>query len=360
MAFLIENASAMVSPAKIPKGALEGLRVIDHTQVMAGPFCSMLLADMGADVIKVEPREGEQGRQGRQIAPGVSASFLAVNRNKRGMAIDLKKKEGIEILKRLAATADVLVENYRPGVAKRLGIDYDSLKQTHPKLIYCSISGFGQTGPYASRGGFDLIAQGMSGIMSATGTPGGPPVKVGVPITDLGAGLFAVIGILCAVRARRATGRGQFVDTSLFEAGLALSAWEATEYWYTGDLPRPMGTAHRLSAPYQAFRASDGYFTVGAANNKLWGLFAALLGLEALLQDERFKKPKVRLENRAALEKLIEEKTAMQTRAHWLARCEAAGIPAGPIYSVPEALADPQAQARGMTQEYDYPGVGQV
>jgi len=362
---MIENASAMVSPTKTApgaptKGALEGLRVIDQTQVMAGPFCSMLLADLGADVIKVEPREGEHTRQERQIAPGVSASFLAVNRNKRGMAIDLKKKEGIEILKRLAATADVLVENYRPGVAQRLGVDYDTLREINPKLIYCSISGFGQTGPYASRGGFDLIAQGMSGIMSATGSEGGAPVKVGVPITDLGAGLFAVFGILCAVRARRLTGRGQFVDTSLFEAGLALSAWEATEYWYTGDLPKPLGTAHRLSAPYQAFRASDGTFTVGAGNNKLWGLFAGLLGLEGLLQDERFKKPKDRLQNRAALERLIEEITRRKPRAHWLERCEAAGIPAGPIYSIPEALADPQAQARGMTQEYDYPGVGRV
>jgi formyl-CoA transferase len=353
----------MVTPAKTAQTAaraLEGLRVIDQTQVMAGPFCSMLLADMGADVIKVEPREGEHTRQERQVAPGVSASFLAVNRNKRGMAIDLKHPEGVQIIKRLAATADVLVENYRPGVAKRLGLDFETLQKINPRLIYCSISGFGQTGPYASRGGFDLIAQGMSGIMSATGSPGGPPVKVGVPITDLGAGMFAVFGILCAVRARRITGRGQFVDTSLFEAGLALSAWEATEYWYTGDLPKPLGTAHRLSAPYQAFRASDGYFTVGAANNKLWSLFAGLLGLEALLQDERFGKSKDRLENRAALEKLIEAVTSTQTRAHWLERCEAAGIPAGPIYSIPEALADPQAQARGMTQEYVYPGVGRV
>jgi formyl-CoA transferase len=340
--------------------ALEGLRVIDQTQVMAGPFCSMLLADMGADVIKVEPREGEHTRQERQIAPGVSASFLAVNRNKRGMAIDLKQPEGVEIIKRLAATADVLVENYRPGVAKRLGLDFETLQKINPQLIYCSISGFGQTGPYASRGGFDLIAQGMSGIMSATGSEGGPPVKVGVPITDLGAGMFAVFGILSAVRARRITGRGQFVDTSLFEAGLALSAWEATEYWYTGDLPKPLGTAHRLSAPYQAFRASDGYFTVGAANNKLWDLFASLLDLKHLQQDARFKTPAARLANRAALEKLIEAVTSMETRAHWLGRCEAAGIPAGPIYSIPEALADPQAQVRGMTQEYDCPGVGRA
>jgi formyl-CoA transferase len=340
--------------------ALEGLRVIDQTQVMAGPFCSMLLADMGADVIKVEPREGEHTRQERQIAPGVSASFLAVNRNKRGMAIDLKQPEGVEIIKRLAATADVLVENYRPGVAKRLGLDFETLQKINPRLIYCSISGFGQTGPYASRGGFDLIAQGMSGIMSATGSEGGPPVKVGVPVTDLGAGMFAVFGILSAVRARRITGRGQFVDTSLFEAGLALSAWEATEYWYTGDLPKPLGTAHRLSAPYQAFRASDGYFTVGAANNKLWGLFSSLLELKNLQEDERFKTPRARLANRAALEKLIEAVTSTHTRAHWLERCEAAGIPAGPIYSIPEALADPQAQARGMTQEYDCPGVGRA
>ena len=341
-------------------GALEGLRVIDQTQVMAGPFCSMLLGDMGAEVIKVEPREGEYTRQERAIAPGVSASFLALNRNKRSLALDLKQPEGVEILKKLAATADVLVENYRPGVAKRLGIDFDVLKAINPRLIYCSISGFGQTGPYARRGGFDLIAQGMSGIMSATGSEGGPPVKVGVPITDLGAGLFAVFGILCALRARRTTGRGQFVDTSLFEAGLALSAWEATEYWYTGQIPKRLGTAHRLNAPYQAFKASDGYFTVGAANNKLWGLFADMLGLGKLKSDKRFDTVGGRMENRLALEKLLEAETSKHSRAYWLERCEKAGIPAGPIYSVAEALADPQAQARGMTLEYEYPGVGKV
>ena len=208
--------------------ALEGIRVVDQTQVMAGPFCSMLLADMGAEVIKVEPPGGEHMRHGElEIAPGVAASFLAVNRNKRSVTLDLKQPEGVAILKELAATADVLVENYRPGVAARLGIDDAALRAVNPRLIYCSISGFGQTGPYASRGGFDLVAQGMSGIMSATGAEDGPPVKVGVPVTDLGAGLFAVLGILCALRARRVTGRGQTVDTSLFEAGLALSAWAA-------------------------------------------------------------------------------------------------------------------------------------
>ncbi|MBI2527856.1 MAG: CoA transferase [Candidatus Rokubacteria bacterium] len=340
-------------------GALQGLRVIDQTQDMAGPFCSMLLADMGAEVLKVEPPEGEPGRRpGLPQAPGVSAVFLAVNRNKRGITLDLTKPDGVAVLSKLAATADVLVENYRPGVARRLGVDYETLAARNPRLIYCSISGFGQTGPYAGRVGLDLVAQGMSGIMSATGSEGGPPVKVGVPITDLGAGLFAVFGILCALRARRVSGRGQLVDTSLFEAGLALSAWEATEYWYTGQIPRRLGTAHRLNAPYQAFRASDGHFTVGAANSKLWPLFAGLLGLEALVDDPRFKTVGDRVQNRAALEALVEAVTRHKPRAHWLARCEETGIPAGPIYTLPEALADPHAQARGMVQEYEHPQAG--
>jgi crotonobetainyl-CoA:carnitine CoA-transferase CaiB-like acyl-CoA transferase len=342
-------------------GALDGIRIVDQTQVMAGPFASMLLADMGAEVIKVEPPEGEHARHvGLEVAPGVAASFLAVNRGKKGITLDLKEPEGVAVLKRLVETADVLVENYRPGVAKRLGVDYETLAAINPRLIYCSISGFGQTGPYATRGGYDLIAQGMAGIMSATGSDGGPPVKVGVPVADLGAGLFALLGILAALRARRITGRGQQVDTSLFEAALALSAWEATEYWYTGEIPKRLGTAHRLNAPYQAFRASDGYFTVGAANEKLWPIFARLLGREALTQDPRFTGVGNRVRNRAALEKEIEAVTIRETRAHWLARCEEAGIPAGPIYTIPEAQADPHAQSRGMVQELVHPEAGRV
>jgi crotonobetainyl-CoA:carnitine CoA-transferase CaiB-like acyl-CoA transferase len=341
--------------------ALDGIRVIDMTQVMAGPFCCMLLGDMGADVVKIEPPGGETTRQMElSLAPGVSAPFLAVNRNKRGITLDLKRPRAVSILKRLVETADVLVENYRPGVARRLGIDYDTLRQVNPRLVYCSISGFGQTGPYADRGGYDLIAQGMSGIMSATGSPDGPPVKVGVPITDLGAGLFGVFGILCALRARRVTGRGQFVDTSLFEAGLALSAWEATEYWYTGQIPKRLGTAHRLNAPYQAFRASDGHFTVGAANRRLWPRFCKLLGLERLIDDPRFATVGDRVANQRDLERAIEVVTVRRSRAYWLQQCEAAGIPAGPISSVPEALADSHAQSRGMEQEYEYAGVGRV
>jgi formyl-CoA transferase len=341
--------------------ALEGLRVLDQTQVMAGPFCAMLLADMGADVIKIEPPGGETTRaMDLEAAPGVSAPFLAVNRNKRSLVLDLKRAEGVAILKKLVMTADVLVENYRPGVAARLGVDYETLAAINPRLIYCSISGYGQTGPYAARGGYDLIAQGMSGIMSATGSDGGAPVKVGVPITDLGAGLFALVGILCAVRARRVTGRGQRVDTSLFEAGLALSAWEATEYWFTGQVPRGLGTAHRLNAPYQAFRALDGYFTVGAANDNLFPRFCMLLGLDSHVGDARFANVGLRLKHRVELERLIEAVTAREPRAHWLARCEEAGVPAGPINSVPEALADPHVRARGMVQELSHPQAGRV
>ncbi|MGH7321719.1 MAG: CaiB/BaiF CoA transferase family protein [Candidatus Rokuibacteriota bacterium] len=353
-----ESAAALTAQAP---GALEGLRVIDQTQVMAGPFCSMLLADMGAEVIKIEPPGGEHMRQGElEIAPGVAAPFLAVNRNKRAITLNLKHADGVAILKKLAASADVLVENYRPGAARRLGIDYDTLRPINPRLIYASISGFGQTGPYAGRGGYDLVAQGMSGLMSVTGTEAGPPVKVGVPITDLGAGLFGVVGILCALRARRRTGRGQFVDTSLFEAGVALSVWEATEYWYTGQVPRRLGTAHRLHAPYQAFQARDSQFTVGANTDKLWRLFAAVLGLDHLITDPRFEHVSGRLRHRAELEALIEAVTSTEPRSHWLDRCEAAGIPAGPILSVPEALADPHTRARGMVQELSHPQVGPV
>jgi crotonobetainyl-CoA:carnitine CoA-transferase CaiB-like acyl-CoA transferase len=345
----------------IPPLALEGLRVLDLTQVMAGPFCAMLLADMGADVVKIEPPGGETTRaMDLQAAPGVSAPFLAVNRNKRGLVLDLKRAEGVAIFKKLAATADVLIENYRPGVAARLGVGHDTLTALNPRLIYCSISGFGQTGPYADRGGYDLVAQAMSGIMSATGSEGGAPVKVGVPITDLGAGLFGLFGILCALRARRVTGRGQRVETSLFEAGLALSAWEATEYWFTGQAPRGLGTAHRLNAPYQAFRASDGHFTVGAANGNLFPRFCTILGLDHLVSDPRFTSVPLRLHNRAVLQDLIEAVTAGQPRAHWLAACEAAGVPAGPINSVPEALADAHVRARGMVQELTHPQAGRV
>jgi crotonobetainyl-CoA:carnitine CoA-transferase CaiB-like acyl-CoA transferase len=343
-------------------GPLSGIRVIDVSQVLAGPFCTMLLGDMGADVIKVEaPGTGDPSRRMDPLTPsGESGAFLAVNRNKRGVALDLKDGEAREVLLALVAGADVFVENYRPGVARRIGIDYQSLRAVNDRLIYASVSGFGQSGPYAHRAGFDLIAQGMSGIMSVTGNPGSSPVKCGIPVTDLGAGLFAVYGILAALQGRHQTGTGQRVDTSLFEAGLSLAVWEATEHFYTGRVTQPTGSAHRLSAPYQAFRARDGYITVAADSERHWPVFCRALGLEGLIDDPRFHSNEVRLQNLADLVPLIEARTVTHDSAHWLEEFERLGIASGPINSIPEALSDPQTLERGMVVELDHPRAGRI
>lgn len=340
--------------------ALQGVRVLDVSQVLAGPYAAMLLADMGADVIKVEaPGHGDHSRQmAPRVSDDVSGAFLAVNRNKRGITLDLKHPKGRELLHRLAGTADVLIENFRPGVTARLGIDYATLAEVNPRLVHCAISGFGQTGPYASRGGFDLVAQGMSGLMSVTGTADGEPVKCGVPITDLGAGMFATYGILAALAARERTGVGQQVDTSLFETGIALEVWEAVEFFHTGNTPEPTGSAHRLGAPYQAFRCADGYINVGADGARHWPLFCTTLGLPELPADPRFATNPDRLANLPDLVALIEEQTVRQPRSHWLRVLEDAGIPAGPINTVPEALTDPQARAREMVVEVEHPTLG--
>lgn len=342
--------------------ALHGLRVIDLTQAMAAPFCTMNLADMGAEVIKVEPPgEGESMRQlGRAQQNGHSGTFMTMNRNKRSLAVDLKQPEGVELVRRLAASADVFVQNYRPGAAKRLGVDYDSLRAVNPRLVYCAISGFGETGPYAPRGGYDLIAQGMSGVMSVTGEEGGAPAKSGLPLADLAAGLFGAYGILCALEHRDRTGEGQLVDTSLLEAAMALTVWESTEYWSTGRAPQALGSAHRLSAPYQALRARDGWFTVGAGSDRLFASLCALLQREDLLRDARFASPAERVANRQALIAQIEAVTARETRAHWLEALARAGVPAGPINNYAEALADPQALARGMVVDLVHRGAGAI
>jgi formyl-CoA transferase len=252
------------------------------------------------------------------------------------------------------------VQNYRPGAARRLGVDHETLAAINPRLIYCSVSGFGATGPYASRAGYDLIAQGMSGIISVTGDEDGPPAKAGLPVSDLAAGLFAAYGVLCALEFRERTGRGQLVDTSLLEAALALTVWEATEYWVTGRAPRPLGSAHRLAAPYQALRASDGWFTVGANNDKLFEAFCRAIERPDLAADGRFAGAGDRMRHRAALIADIEKTTVAQTRAHWLARLDAAGVPAGPINTYPEALADPHALAREMVVDLVHPGAGAI
>ena len=340
---------------------LAGTRVIDLTQAMAGPFCTMNLADMGADVIKLEPPEGEPTRREAAVQKnGVSGSFMAVNRGKRSLTVDLKQSEGVLIVKRLARTADVFVQNYRPGMVQRFGIGPADLLADNPRLVYCSVSGFGATGPYAHRGGYDLIAQGMSGIMSVTGEEDGPPAKAGLPVSDLAAGLFAAYGVLAALEHRDRTGEGQHVDTSLFEAAMALTVWESTEHWVTGRTPTRLGSAHRLTAPYQAIRAADGYFTVGANNDKLYEACCRAIGRADLVTDERFAARDARLRNRAALVAEIEKTTIAASRAQWLARLDGAGVPCGPINTYPETLGDPHTIARGLVVDLVHPVAGAI
>jgi formyl-CoA transferase len=343
---------------------LDGVRVVDLTQVMGGPFCTMQLGDLGADVIKVEPPAGDLSRSmggaPLRMTGDDNAPFFALNRNKRSIVLDLTQDRDHTVFMALVETADVLVESFRPGVMKRLGIDYDTIAALNPRLIYASISGFGQTGPYAHRPGFDLVAQGMSGIMSVTGEPDGTPVKCGVPIADLSVGLIATNGVLAALIARANTGRGQHIDTSLFESALAMSVWETTEYWATGDAPRAQGSAHRLSAPYQAFRTSDGYITLAALTSLQWQRLCATLGREALATDSRFETNAARMANRPALVREIETSLAGRTTADWVDRMLAAGVPAGPIYDFAQVFADPHTRARHMIEDVDHPVAGRV
>lgn len=345
-------------------GALDGLRVLDLTQVMAGPFCTMLLADLGADVIKIEnPRSGDQTRRswGYAVHGEDSRAFLALNRNKRSVCLDLKLPDDLASFRRLVETADVVVENFRPGVTRRLGVDYETLAAINPRLIYASVSGFGQTGPYADRPGYDLIAQAMSGVMSITGTPDGTPVKCGLPVGDLGAGMFCALGIVSAVHARTRTGEGQYVETSLFEAALAMSVWESTEYWATGQVPQPLGSANRMSAPYQALRTKDGYLTLGANNERLWQRLCSALEVSGLLTDPRFVTNTDRMAHRDELAAELEERLATAGTDEWVALLLDAGVPAGPIRNYQEVLDDdPHVRARGMVQEVDHPVEGRV
>jgi crotonobetainyl-CoA:carnitine CoA-transferase CaiB-like acyl-CoA transferase len=342
----------------VNNGALAGLRVLDVTQVMAGPFCTMLLADFGADVVKIEPPAGDSTRSMPGGSGTDSPSFNAVNRGKRSVVLNLKTAGGQEALKRLARRADILVENYRPGVLAKLGLDYPALSALNPRLIVASISGYGQTGPDAHKGGFDLVAQGVSGIMSITGEPGGRPVKAGVPVTDLGAGLFALAGILAALEYRHRTGAGQHIDTSLVEAGVALSVWEATEYFAGRGVPEPKGSAHRMFAPYQAIRCADGYITLGTANDRLFRRLCDLLGHPEWMTEPGFANNDARLRNHAAVAARIEAITAERPRRHWLELFEAHDIPCGPINDYAEVFADPHLTARQMVVDIEHPVLG--
>lgn len=327
---------------------------------MAGPYCGMLLADMGARVIKVEPPAGDSARRMAGVRGNDSPAFNAVNRGKLGVVLDFDRPEGRAVFARLSREADILIENFRPGVMARFGLDYDTLSRDNQRIIYASISGHGQTGPWAAKGGFDLIAQGLSGLMSVTGHPGEAPAKVGVPITDLGAGLFALIGILAALHQRSQSGRGQHVDTSLVEAGLALSVWEATHYFTTGQVPGPIGSAHRLTAPYQAFRCADGYVTIGGANDRNFVKIAQLLGHPEWVTDERFSTNHERVQHQSELAALIEAVTRTQPRAFWIEQLDHAGVPCGPILDYEDALTTPQAIAREMTVDVDHPTLGKL
>ncbi|SHI44831.1 formyl-CoA transferase [Pollutimonas bauzanensis] len=361
-------------PAGAPAGAtpqgaaprrqpLAAMRVIDLTQVMAGPYCSMLLADMGADVVKVEPPvTGDQtrGAMGFKLKGNDSLGFLNLNRNKRSIVLNLKTDAGREVLLRLVKDADVLIENFRPGVMKRLGLDYETLAGLNPGLVYASISGFGQTGPLSQRPGYDLMAQAMSGIMSVTGHPGGPPVKAGVPVGDIGCALFTSYAILSAYIGKQAGGSGQYIDASLMDTAMAFSVWDISEYWGTGKIPTPVGTANRMSAPYQAVQASDGYFVMGATNNKLWKLLCEVMDRAELLGDERFKDISARLANREVLIEELEKTFVTRTRQEWTDTLVAAGIPASPMQSYPEAFQSDHAVHREMRIDIDHPVEGKI
>ncbi|MEP2943843.1 MAG: CoA transferase [Hyphomicrobiales bacterium] len=345
-----------------PKGPLAGLRVIELAHIMAGPVCGLMLADMGADLIKVEKPSGDDTR--RMVPPdvnGESAAYMMMNRNKRGITLNLKTPEGINALKRLLSDADVVIENYRKGTMEKLGLGYDVLKKTNPGLIYVAISGFGQTGPYADRGGFDLIAQGMSGLMAITGEgEGRPPVKVGAPVSDTTAGILGAMGVCAALHHRTTTGEGQFIDTSLYEAAITHTYWQSAIALATQTSPGPMGSAHPLNAPYQAFQTADGWITLGAANQKNWERLIDLIDADFLKKDSRFLTNADRMSHRGELEEALNVIFRQKSSTEWLSMLEEGGFPAGPVSSIQEMHGDPQTLARNMIETTEHPIAGKT
>ncbi len=343
-------------------GPLAGIRVVELAHIMAGPVCGLMLADMGADVVKVEKPQGDDTR--RMVPPtieGESAAYMMMNRSKRGVALDLKQEGGLAALRRLLASADIVIENYRRGTMEKLGLGYETLAAENPGLILVEISGFGRTGPYADRGGFDLIAQGMAGLMAITGeAPGRPPVKVGAPVSDITAGILGAMGACAALESRRRTGRGQKVDTSLFEAAITHTYWQSAIAFATGESPGAMGSAHPLNAPYQAFETADGWISVGAANQANWERLIRILGAEHLGEDPRFRLNPDRMANRAALEAELNAVFREKPTEAWLEILSAGGFPAGPVNSIAEMHADPQTRAREMVVATEHPVAGRV
>ncbi|HZZ46134.1 MAG TPA: CoA transferase [Pseudonocardia sp.] len=338
---------------------LAGVTVLDFTRYLSGPYATMILGDYGADVIKVEhPETGDESRHMAPIIDGQSYSSAMPNRNKRSLALDLKSETGRNIARRLIAGADVVVENFRPGVMARLGLDYEAAHDLNPEIIYCSVTGFGQTGPESHRAGFDIIAQGMTGFLRMTGTPGGEPAKFGVAINDLVAGMTAATAVLCAYIRRLREGGGQYIDVSLIDAGLALTVWEAGVYFGSGVEPVAEGTRHRLNAPYQAFPTSDGYVTVGANNERLWRRFCE----QVIERPDLADRPEYsRRERPANVERLVGELSpimAARPTAHWVTALDRAGVPGGPVLTYAEAMSQPQVAARDMVVEVDHPVLG--
>jgi len=338
-------------------GPLSGMRVLELAQIMAGPTCGMLLADMGADVVKVEKLPGGDDARGYQepSVNGVSAPFMMLNRNKRALALNLKHPRGREVLLRMVREADVLTENFRRGTLEKLGLSYEVLAAVNPGLIYCAVSGYGRSGPDADKGGFDLIAQGFAGLMSITGEPGGPPMKTGNSVADINAGILAALGITAAYAHKLKTGEGQVVDTSLMEAALQQTYWHAAIYFATGSSPGPTGSAHLLTAPYQAFRTRDGWINIGGANQANWERIAEVVGWR---DDARFATNSARVENRSVLAEAMNAVLATRGKAEWIAAFDAAGVPVGPVHTIGEALEHPQTLARGMVAEVVHPQAG--
>jgi len=343
-------------------GPLSGFRVLELAHIMAGPVCGRLLANLGADVIKIEGPEGDPARNYRppELA-GESAAFMALNVGKRSLSLDLKHPSGRDVLLRLVENADALIENFRTGTMARLGLGYERLSEINPRLIACEISGFGRTGPLAERGGFDLIAQGLSGVMSLTGEAGAlGPMKCGVPVTDITAGVLAAVGVLAASHERQKSGRGQRVDTSLFEAGLFQTLWASGMSLATGEATVAQGTAHPLTAPYQTFATADGWINVGAANEMTWRRVPEVVGLPELLNDPRFTVNPDRVAHREELAAILQAKLRIRPTAHWIEAFDLAGVPAGPVLDVLEAHRHPQAVARDMVVETSHATAGLV
>lgn len=358
----LERASPVGGSGQPP---LHGVRVLELANYMAGPYCGMLLADLGAEVIKIEnPQGGDLSRQNGPFIHGDGAGFLALNRNKQSLTLNLKHAEGKRVFLELVKSADVLVENFRPGTMADLGLDYETLSQVNPRLIFSSASGFGQTGPYSHRAALDLIVQGMSGLMSITGEEGRPPVKVGVPIADLTTALFGALAVVAALYARDRSdgglGEGQQLDLSLLESAMALEIWETSGYFATGDVPRPLGSAHRVSAPYQAIRTQDGYITVGATSPRNWSAFCQVAGLQHLEQDERFESVSKRRAHYQELAALIEEVTTQRTSQHWYAALEQVGVPCGVLNRVDQAVNDEHVRERGFIVDLPHPRAGSI